>query len=126
MRISAKLKNLAAREASDLFVQGPFEVRPGTQKICVRNENGTERKMELTSSQFKVLYYLLRNVEKTISRDELLKEVWRDNTHVSGRTVDTHIYTLRKLLGRYSKMIQSVHRQGYRLSLAMDKAKKTA
>lgn len=126
MRISAKLKNLAAREASDVFDQGPFEIRPGAQKINLRLEDGSERKIELTASQFKVLYYLIRNVEKTVTREELLKEVWSDNTHVSGRTVDTHIYALRKLLGPYSKMIQSVHRKGYRLSFSTEKAKKTA
>ena len=128
MRISAKLKNLAAREASDLYVQGPFEVRPGTQKISIRAADGSEQPLELTASQFRVLYYLLRNSDKVVSREELLKEVWSDNTHVSDRTVDTHIYTIRKILGSYARHITSVHRKGYRFSLDPDsgKGKKSA
>ena len=117
MRIFAKLKNLQAREASsDFFLSGPFEVKAGTQKISIKGRDGSENKLELTANQFKVLFYLLRNQDKVITREELLREVWADGVHVSDRTIDTHIYSIRRLLGEYSKAIQSVHGKGYRFS----------
>jgi len=127
LRIGAKLKNLEAREASaDTFLLGPFEVKTGTQKISVRGSDGKETKLELTANQFKVLYYLLRNEDKVISREELLREVWSDGVHVTDRTVDTHVYAIRRQLGEFSKTISSVHGQGYRFSLKAKATKASA
>ncbi len=117
MRISSKLKNLEAREASsDIYVNGPFEVKAGLQKISMKGKDGKETALELTANQFKVLYYLLRNEDKVVTREELLREVWGEGVHVSDRTIDTHIYSIRRLLGEYSKSVSSVHGKGYRFS----------
>lgn len=122
VRISAKLKNLHAREASaDVFTSGPFEVKVGAQKVTVKHAS-KEDVLELTANQFKVLYYFLRNEERVVSREELLREVWGDGVHVSGRTIDTHIYALRRKLGSLAGVITSVHGQGYRFSLKAEKA----
>lgn len=126
-RIMAKLKNLEAREASaDTFTVGPFEVKTGTQKISVRGKDGAETKLELTANQFKVLYYLLKNEDKVVTREELLREVWADGVHVTDRTVDTHVYAIRRQLGEHSKAITSVHGKGYRFSLKAGTAKASA
>jgi DNA-binding response OmpR family regulator len=127
VRISAKLKNLQARENSvDNFVLGPFEVKAGSQKISLKHKSGEETKLELTANQFKVLYYLLRNEDKIVTRAELLREVWGDGVHVSDRTIDTHVYAIRRLLGEFSKSIHSVHGQGYRFSLKPGAQKQSA
>lgn len=118
MRISAKLKNLAAREAkADTFTIGPFEIKTGIQKISMQLPSGKQKKLELTANQFKVLFYLLRNEDKVVSREELLKEIWTEGVHVTDRTIDTHIYAIRRELGDLSKSITSVHGKGYRFSL---------
>jgi DNA-binding response OmpR family regulator len=122
LRIAAKLKNLEAREASaDFFVHGPFEVKVAAQKIMLRAD-GKEKQLNLTANQFKVMFYLLRNEDRVISREELLREVWGEGVHVSDRTVDTHVYAIRRQLGNYATTITSVHGQGYRFSLKAEKA----
>lgn len=122
MRIASKLKNLEAREASaDVFVHGPFEVKVGAQKIVLKTD-GKEKNLNLTANQFKVLFYFLRNEDRVISREELLREVWGEGVNVSDRTVDTHVYAIRRQLGTYGTAITSVHGQGYKFSLKVEKA----
>ncbi len=117
MRISSKLKNLKARKSASELVFGPFEVSVAAQKVTFHDPTGEARKLELTSSQFKLLFHFLRNENKTITREEILKEVWGAEINVSDRTVDTHIYAIRQQLKTHKKMIHSVHGQGYRFSL---------
>lgn len=116
MRIAAKLNNLKALKAASEFNFGPFEVNLAAQKISAKDDAGNMRKLELTSSQFKLLYHLLRNENKTITREEILKDVWGGEINVTDRTVDTHIYAIRRQLGPLKRLIRSVHGQGYRFS----------
>lgn len=117
MRIAAKLKNLSARKSASEITFGPFEVSVAAQRVSVKDETGSGRKLELTSSQFKLLFHLLRNENRTVSRDEILKEVWGSEVNVSDRTVDTHVYAIRRELGSLKKLLLSVHGKGYRLTL---------
>ncbi len=118
-RISAKLRNLAAastRTPSDYVEFGPFAVNLAAQKITLK-QNQSAKELELTSNQFKVLYYFLRHEGKIVSREDLLKEIWGNKVHVSDRTIDTHIYSIRQELGTDQNFLQSVHGKGYRLTV---------
>ena len=71
----------------------------------------------LTRKEFKTMAYLIKNVRRVISRDELLKEVWGYECYPSTRTVDMHIMRLRaKLEPRPArpKHFLTVHGEGYR------------
>lgn len=115
-RIAAKLKNLTERAVTDIVKFGPFEVKVAAQKISIHGPDKAELKLELTGNQFKVLYHLLRHQDKVVTREDLLNEVWGGDVHVTGRTVDTHIYAIRRLLGDWKWTIQSIHKKGYKLS----------
>ncbi len=69
----------------------------------------------LTKKEWSILEYLATHPGKLISRQEILKRVWRDNTIVTERTVDVHIARLRKKLGEASNLL--VNRSGYGYSL---------
>ena len=55
-----------------------------------------ERKIRLTEKETNILKYLLRSGEASVSRDELLHEVWGYNAGISTHTLETHIYRLRQ------------------------------
>lgn len=113
-RISAKLQSF--QRAHDLempIVKGPFSAYLAAQRITVRDFNQVEVPFDLTTNQFKILLYLLRNDERPVSRDELLKRIWGQDAHISGRTIDTHMHAIRQSLGEYAKCIQSIHGKGY-------------
>jgi two-component system, OmpR family, alkaline phosphatase synthesis response regulator PhoP len=71
----------------------------------------------LTALEFKTLRFLVRNPDRVISRDELLKEVWGYQNYPSTRTVDNHILRLRQKLERDLAgpvHFRTVHRMGYK------------
>ncbi len=75
------------------------------------------RPVNLTSKEFKLLAYLIKNPRRVISRDELLNEVWGYENYPCTRTVDNHILKLRKKLEPKPgdpKHFHTVHRTGYR------------
>lgn len=80
------------------------EVRLGTKPV------------HLTVTEFNMLSCLARRPGKVFSRDELLSQAWTDETVVVDRTVDVHMVSLRKKLGKYADWIETVRGFGYRLS----------
>lgn len=65
----------------------------------------------LTKKENEILILLTKNIAKIFSREEILKEVWKEESFVLERTVDVHIARLRKKLGKYGEMI--INRSGY-------------
>ena len=54
--------------------------------------------VDLTPKEFEILALLLRRAGEAITRDEFLDEVWGKDVHVTHRTVDTHMSSLRRKL----------------------------
>jgi DNA-binding response OmpR family regulator len=98
--------------ATDTFEFGGVKGCLSTMEI---HRNG--RPVTLTSQEFKTLAYLIRNPRRAISRDELLNEVWGYENYPCTRTVDNHIFKLRKKLESdpaHPKHFHTVHCVGYR------------
>ena len=74
-------------------------------------------KVTFTAMEFKALEFLTKNAKRTISRDELLNEVWGYQDYPSTRTVDNHIMRLRQKLESdpsNPSHFLTVHGVGYR------------
>ena len=54
------------------------------------------RSVELTTNEFQLLYVLLSSPGIVFSREALLRKVWRDDTFVTVRSVDTLVKRVRK------------------------------
>jgi DNA-binding response OmpR family regulator len=53
----------------------------------------------VTRMEFELFRYLFNNKDRVISREELMREVWKYDNHVgSNRTIDVHILRLRKII----------------------------
>jgi two-component system alkaline phosphatase synthesis response regulator PhoP len=65
----------------------------------------------LTKKEFEILSLLMQRPQRLFSREEILHEVWKDESYVLERTVDVHVARLRKKLNRYSVYI--TNRSGY-------------
>jgi len=71
--------------------------------------------VDLTSTEFKLLLYLVERRGRVISRDQLLQDVWSYNEVGDTRTVDTHITRLRSKLGPPGDQIKTVRGFGYKI-----------
>lgn len=75
------------------------------------------KKLHLTTKEFSLLEYLLRNRGRAISRQEILEHVWDINADPFTNTVETHILILRRKIEgkRGDKIIQTVPNVGYKI-----------
>jgi DNA-binding response OmpR family regulator len=98
--------------ATDTFEFGRVKGCFSTMEI---HRNG--RPVILTGKEFKTLAYRIKNPRRVISRDELLNEVWGYENYPGTRTVDNHIWRLRKKLETepaHPRHFHTVHGAGYK------------
>ncbi|MBO0722038.1 MAG: response regulator transcription factor [Blastocatellia bacterium] len=75
------------------------------------------QKIELSAKEFQLLRYFIEHRGATLSRDELLNEVWGYDAMPATRTVDVHVAWLRQKLEpntRHPQYILTVHGMGYK------------
>ncbi len=73
--------------------------------------------LQLTDTEFRILALLVKRAGEVITRDEFLDQVWGEDVHVTHRTVDTHVASLRKKIEddvEHPACILSVRNVGYR------------
>lgn len=73
--------------------------------------------VRLTYREFELLCYLAARPRRSVSRAELMREVWQDRPFdgaVSLRTVDTHVRRLRVKLGAHARVLTTIRGRGYR------------
>jgi two-component system phosphate regulon response regulator PhoB/two-component system alkaline phosphatase synthesis response regulator PhoP len=74
------------------------------------------QKIELTSTEFKILKLLASKKGWVFTRDQILDDLWGHEKIVLDRTVDVHIRNLREKLGpEAARMIKNVRGIGYKL-----------
>jgi len=75
------------------------------------------QRVYLTAREFELLRYFVEHQGTTLSRDELLREVWGHETGTFTRTVDVHVASLRQKLENIPKkpeMIVTIPGLGYK------------
>jgi DNA-binding response OmpR family regulator len=100
MELVARVKSLfrrlnldKAENSSDIIQFGNIEININTRSATV-----DEQPFDLTPTEFSLMIYLMKNNTKAISREELLKNVWKFDFDVDTRATDDVIKRLRKKL----------------------------
>lgn len=89
---------------------GPLRVSLKTYKAYLDNEP-----LSLTPSEFKLLSTMLEYRGRVLTRAKLIEEVQGEGISVIGRTIDTHVFGLRKKLKSHADLIETVRGIGYRV-----------
>jgi two-component system alkaline phosphatase synthesis response regulator PhoP len=100
--------------ASAVYEFGPLRVDVRRTEVLRNSEPVT-----LSAKEFQLLQYLIEHRGETLSREELLKEVWSYSATPSTRTVDVHVAWLRQKLEEDPKrprLILTVHGLGYKFA----------
>jgi DNA-binding response OmpR family regulator len=108
-RVNAHLRRVASFEASDeeVFDDGSLRVDRGRFEARLGGE-----RVHLTKKEFDLLWLLIRNRGRVVTRDAILARLWDYDADVETRTVDVHIRSLRRKLGE--ERIETVVGLGYR------------
>ncbi|KPV45564.1 response regulator transcription factor [Alicyclobacillus ferrooxydans] len=119
-RVRAILRRLGQQpdervEKNDKELQvGVIRIDTGKHEVYVRDE-----RIELTSREFDLLFYLCRNNGNVLSRNQLLENVWGYDYPGDTRIVDVHISHLRDKVEENPKspeIIKTIRGVGYKLT----------
>jgi len=88
------------------IVYGNIIIDVEAKELLIEGKN-----IVLTKTEFELLTLLAQKPDKILSRDDIIKIVWRQTPFITERTVDVHITRLRKKMGKYGSVI--VNRSGF-------------
>lgn len=115
-RIEARLRRHAgahgANESTPAYQFGDVRVDYRSAEVY---RNG--RSVELSAREYQLLKYFIEHRGATLSRDQLLTDVWGYNAMPSTRTVDVHVAWLRQKIEpnvRHPQHLLTVHGLGYK------------
>jgi DNA-binding response OmpR family regulator len=95
--------------SSSIVSAGTVTIDPGRREV---SEGG--RVVALTSREYDLLLYLVRNAGLALSRGQILDGVWGPGWYGDERTIDVHVRQLRAKLGE-GLPLTTVRGLGYRL-----------
>ena len=114
VRVSALIRRVKKDEnkfKSNEIISDPFLLNIDKRKLY---KNGLE--IELTPTEFSIVKYLMVNAKKSLSRDQILNEVWGSNYLYDFKIVDVNIRRIRNKIEddpSKPKYIQTVWGYGY-------------
>lgn len=93
----------------DAKMDKPWRLDPSTRVMST-----TVGEFELTEVEFKVVSYLLSNLGKWISREELLEQIWGKENR-SRNVLDTHLTNLKRKVPALRDSLKAIRGRGYLL-----------
>lgn len=111
-RVRAVLRRFDPLNAPCLIRVGDLEIDSGAMTTSVRNH-----RVSTTTTEFRLLEWLMRHPGRVFTRDELLVSVWRDTWYVTPRSVDVYVRRLREKIEtdpENPRYIITVRGAGYR------------
>jgi DNA-binding response OmpR family regulator len=115
----ARIQSLLRRQQRDKHQGLVLELDGLRVDLVKRSAMRGTTPLKLTGTEFALLELLARHAGQPVSRERFLDSVWGYTYLPTTRTVDTHIYRLRKKLGDDAdqpKWILNVPGEGYSLS----------
>lgn len=111
LRVQALVRRLKASTKSDVTEVDCFAIDKSAFEIRMDGE-----RLELTTTEFKLLNLLIERRGRVQSRETLLFDVWGYQNAIDTRTVDTHIRRLREKLGQNADKLETIRGEGYRFN----------
>jgi len=74
-----------------------------------------DAEVDLTYKEYEILKLLIINKGIVLTRDKLMENIWGYDFEQGNRTVDVHIQSLRKKLGKAGECIKTIRNVGYKI-----------
>ena len=109
-RIASIIRRTYQNLDSEVFEFKGLKYNMSTSEMTFDN-----KKCELTKNESKILFTLMKNKERIVSRNDLMKALWQDDEFVDDNTLTVNINRLRKKLEEIgaSDYLQTKRGQGY-------------
>ena len=106
-RVKAVLKRTTKEE--EKYVFNTLVIDDKAHSVTVDDKD-----VSLTPKEYDLLKYFVKNKNIALSREQLLSAIWGYDFYGDDRTIDTHVKTLRKAIGKYGDLIVTVRGMGYK------------
>ncbi|MCB1185925.1 response regulator transcription factor [bacterium] len=110
-RVKASLRRLQQASEGDRTVHNAGGLRIDIERH--RFYVGDEQ-IELTPSEFQIMSLLMRSPGRVFTREEILSLTGNSGGIVIERNIDTHVKSIRKKLGEFRDLVETVRGVGYR------------
>ena len=113
-RASAVLRSRPRAPQPSVISCDTLVLDPSTTRVTACGQSINIRGME-----YRMLEFLMSNLGRTFNRNQLLTQVWGDDSEVDERTVDVNMQRLRRALSEagYQGYIQTIRGFGYRFAV---------
>lgn len=106
-------KSYTTKNASDTKIQiGEFLIDLEASRVFIGNED-----LHLTRTEYAILAELAQHADAIVTHNELITQVWGPEYRGSNHYLHNYIGRLRKKLGRYSNLLETVPGMGYNLHI---------
>lgn len=103
---------------SDEVPLGEIRFDPSTRALTLKDG----RSGQLRNKSKEVLSFLVRNPGRTVTKDELMENVWTD-VAVTDDSLVQCIADIRRIVGRNAhQIVETIPREGYRLNLGLEES----
>ena len=118
-RVRAFLRrSYATPQTSDSIVQiGDLRIDLEERRVFIKEED-----LHLTRTEYTILAELARHPDAIVTHDELITQVWGLEYRGSNHYLHNYLGRLRKKLGEYSSLIETVPGMGYNLHTKLPRA----
>lgn len=99
----------AEQERAQRIERGPLRIDATKHQATIG-----EDEIELTATEFRLLFFLASHPGRVFTRDHLVSRVVGDMAIVTPRNIDVHVRSIRKKLGDHRELIETVRGVGYR------------
>lgn len=99
-------------DTADIFVYEGLEVNFTARTVSV---DGV--RVDMSPKEYDLLFYMVRNRNIALTREQLITEVWGYDYYGEDRTLDTHVKLLRNSLGPYRELLVTLRGVGYRFEV---------
>ncbi|WP_308415548.1 response regulator transcription factor [Sporanaerobium hydrogeniformans] len=106
-KLMERLYEKSFKEGEQLVHIGDYTISPQERLVTYKGET-----MQLTSKEFDLMLYFLKNKNHVLSREQVLYGVWGEGYFGSDRVVDDTIRRLRKKLSHIT--IETIYGHGYK------------
>lgn len=119
-RIRALLRRPNEKQA-EILKAGDLTLDPSTKNIVRAGQN-----IKLTSKEYAILEYLMRNPGKVISKESFISHVWDFDADILPNTVEQFVMFVRRKIDKpfSSKLIHTVSGFGYKIEAEDEATKK--
>lgn len=110
VEVGSEVSSPSPASSEDIYKLGDLELND-YNKVVTRKG----REISLTNTEYRLLYYFMNNLNRVLSRLDILEKVWDINYNLGTNVVDVYVNYLRKKIDNdeENKLIHTVIGMGY-------------